>query len=215
MTDRIPAREHFGSGRLLIDPAKAVFINCPFDEEFAPLFDAIVFTTVCCGFLPRCAMESGGVADSRMQRVTQAVFSSKYSIHDLSRCRGEGEANLARFNMPLELGIAMARRHLAGRTGEDHDWLLLVPEGHQYMRFLSDLAGFDPKTHKGTIETVVPRVALWLATRPDAVQATTSRKILAALPAFQAERIRLREEWGDEIPWADVVLAAMKSIPSI
>jgi hypothetical protein len=35
---------------------------------------------------------------------------SKYSIHDLSRCTGEGAENFARLNMPLEPGIAMARQ---------------------------------------------------------------------------------------------------------
>ena len=45
-----------------------------------------------------------------MDRITRAILSSKYSIHDLCRCRGEGDANLARFNMPLELGVSMAQR---------------------------------------------------------------------------------------------------------
>lgn len=58
------ARVHFGQGKLAIDPAKAVFINCPFDEEFRLNFDAIVFTTVCCGFMPRSALETGSVAES-------------------------------------------------------------------------------------------------------------------------------------------------------
>lgn len=40
----------------------------------------------------------------------KAIRGSKYSVHDLSRCRGEGDENLARFNMPLELGMAMAER---------------------------------------------------------------------------------------------------------
>ncbi|HSN85214.1 MAG TPA: hypothetical protein VL025_00585 [Thermoanaerobaculia bacterium] len=87
-------REHFGQGRLAIDPARAVFINCPFDPEFELTFDAILFSTVCCGFVPRSALESGTIAASRMERITQAIFSSKYSIHDLSRCRGEGSEQL-------------------------------------------------------------------------------------------------------------------------
>ena len=39
-------REHFGQGNLKTDPATSVFINCPLDEDFAPLFDALVFATV-------------------------------------------------------------------------------------------------------------------------------------------------------------------------
>jgi hypothetical protein len=203
-------REHFGQGKLAIDPAKAVFINCPYDTDFQPTFDAIVFATVCCGFIPRSALESGTVAESRMERITQAIFSSKYSIHDLSRCRGEGSELLARFNMPLELGIAMARRFMTATKNKRRDWLLLVPEGHVYLKVVSDLAGFDPMRYDGGTESVIPKVISWLATRPDAVQAPTPKSVLAELPSFQAEKDRLQKEWQGNVPWADLVLAALK-----
>jgi hypothetical protein len=115
--------------RAAIEPAKSVFINCPFDANYAPLFDAIVFASACCGFIPRSALESGSVAEPRMERITRALFSSKYSIHDLSRCRGEGD--------------------------DEHDWLVLAPEGHAYLRFLSDPAAYDLATHDGSVEGVV------------------------------------------------------------
>ena len=137
-------REHFGIGALSFDPATSVFLNCPYDPEYQSRFDAAVLATICCGFTPRSALESGTVADPRMERIMRAIFESKYSIHDLSRCRGEGDANLARFNMALELGIAMACRFLSIRATDKHDWLAIVPSGHQYARFISDLGGFDP-----------------------------------------------------------------------
>lgn len=136
-------RVQFGQGELTVDASKSVFINCPFDNEFKPLMDAIIFAVACCGFLPRSAYESGSVAVPRMERIIQAIFTSKYSIHDLSRYRGEGEERLARFNMPLELGIAMARRSMQRSKKEKHDWFVLVPEGHQYQKVISDLAAFD------------------------------------------------------------------------
>jgi hypothetical protein len=203
-------REHFGRGKLAIDPAKAVFINCPYDEDFLSTFDAIVFATICCGFMPRSALESGTVAESRMERITQAIFSSKYSIHDLSRCRGEGSEQLARFNMPLELGIAMARRFATTSKSKRHDWLLLVPQGHVYTKFISDLAGFDPISYEGGTDSVIPKVMFWLATRPDAVQIPTPKVVLAGLPKFQAEKERLLKEWKGTVPWADLVLAALE-----
>jgi hypothetical protein len=203
-------REHFGQGRLAIDPKKAVFVNCPFDPDFGLTFDAIVFATVCCGFLPRSALESGSVAVPRVDRIVQAIFSSKYSIHDLSRCRGEGDQNLARFNMPLELGMAMARRFVTKDESEQHDWLILVPEGHQYFRFVSDLAGFDPVRYDGTPQSVVPKLMGWLATRPDAARTPTPRQVLGALPQFRQAQARLKEEWGGQVPWADLVLTAIE-----
>jgi hypothetical protein len=203
-------RHHFGQGRLALDPAKAVFINCPFDKEFEPTFDAIVLAVACCGFIPRSALESGDVAVSRMERIVRAIFTSQYSIHDLSRCRGEGDEQLARFNMPLELGIAMACRFQSGRRAPRHDWLLLVPEGHLYGKFISDLAGFDPMQHDGSPETVIPKVMLWLATRPSAVQTSTPHEVITAIPEFRRKKAELGAAWGGSIPWADQVLAAIE-----
>jgi len=35
--------------------AGSVFINCPFDDDYWPTFEALVFTAVACGFvLPMC-----------------------------------------------------------------------------------------------------------------------------------------------------------------
>lgn len=35
----------------------SVFINCPFDSDYKPLLDAIVFAVFDCGFIARCALE--------------------------------------------------------------------------------------------------------------------------------------------------------------
>jgi hypothetical protein len=37
--------------------ADNVFINCPFDPEYAPIFEAIVFAVNDAGFRPKCARE--------------------------------------------------------------------------------------------------------------------------------------------------------------
>jgi hypothetical protein len=160
--------DRYGTPDFTFDAAKSVFINCPFDDEYAPLLDAIVLSTVCCGFLPRSAVESGRVSVPRLDRISAALFSSKYSIHDLSRCRGEGEHNVARFNMPLELGMAMTLKLLNAERRLEHDWLLLVPRSHEYLRFISDLAGVDPKKHDGRVESIIPCVLSWLHTLPEA-----------------------------------------------
>jgi hypothetical protein len=99
--------------------------------------------------MPRSSLETGSVADSRLDRIRTALFSSRYSVHDLSRCAGEGDQNLARFNMPLELGMAMARRYISRK--KQHDWMVLVPQGHAYQRFISDLLGHDPVFYDGGI----------------------------------------------------------------
>jgi hypothetical protein len=69
--------------------------------------------------------------------------------------------------MPLELGMAMARRYMG--TAHDHEWLILAPKGHAYLRFASDLAAFDPATHDGTVKSVVFAVSCpgWPLTRAE------------------------------------------------
>ena len=191
------------------DPSKSVFINCPFDSAYKALLHAIIFASVCRGFFPRSAVESGSVADPRMARILEVLFSSRYSIHDLSRCRGEGSEALARFNMPLELGMALAIRHQDGQ----HDWAVLVPNDHQYLKFVSDLGGFDPLTHDGTVQMVVRAVTSWLAIRPDAVPGATPKQVLDLLPKYEEEVVRLTEEWGEaSLPWRELVAAAIKIV---
>ncbi len=212
---RTGAREHLGQGRFALDPSRAVFINCPYDAEYQATFDALVFSAVCCGFTPRSALETRTVADARIDRIVEAIFASKYSIHDLSRCRGEGSEMLARFNMPLELGIAMARRFMDRKKRDRHDWLVLVPEGHQYVRFVSDLAGFDPMRYDGTTEAMVPKVMSWLATRPETLRTPTPSNVLAALPRFRAEKDRRQADWRGELPWVDLLIAAIEISESL
>lgn len=203
-------REHFGAGVLSLNPATSVFLNCPYDPEYQPLFDSAVLAVICCGVTPRSALESGTIAEPRMARITRAIFESKYSIHDLSRCKGEGDANLARFNMPLELGIAMARRYLSRRAADRHDWLVMVPAGHAYGRYISDLAGFDPVAHDGSERSLIVTLMAWLATRVDAVGTLSPRQVLKGLPKFRREMRSLRKTWGPWPPWVDVVLAGLK-----
>ena len=209
MTGEPRKREQFGRGKLAVDPANSVFINCPFDADFEAAFDAIFFAVVCSGYCPRSALETGSVGVPRLDRIASGIFGSKYSIHDLSRCRGEGTEQLARFNMPLELGMAMARAFAPGSSKRlRHEWLVMVPEGHVYLKFISDLAAYDPVRHDGTGESIVPQVMSWLATRDDAVEAPPAYRVVEELPAYRARKALLQGQWKGHVPWADLVLAA-------
>lgn len=91
--------------RLDPDYDRNVFINCPFDREYEPLFEAIVFTVHAAGFVPRCARERLDSSEIRLQKIIKLIRVSRYSIHDLSRTQLDRTTALPRFNMPLELGI--------------------------------------------------------------------------------------------------------------
>jgi len=195
---------------------KSVFINCPYDPGFADLFHSIVFTVVAHGFIPRSAKESEASADPRIERISEALFESKYSIHDLSRFTGEGVDNLARFNMPLELGIAIALRYAGRRTGRVHNWHVLVAGGYAYQRFASDLAGFDPSMHDMTVTSMVRVVSSWLKRQPDVASPSPSaRAVLAAYEEFRLQVEHLRHEALDDSIWPDVLLAAYRTSPRL
>src|ERR1700730_13896342 len=131
-------------GRLLPKYEKSCFINCPFDPEYRAQMLAAVFSVAAHGFVARSARETEGDPEPRFSRILTTIAACKYSIHDLSRSTGAGDGNLARFNMPLELGMAAAFRFEREGSIRPHRWLALVPEGYVYQKVISDLAGFDP-----------------------------------------------------------------------
>ena len=84
-----------------------VFINCPFDAEYKPIFYAIVFTIVRAGYRARCALETDDAAENRLGKIIKIISECRYGIHDISRTETNGDPPLPRFNMPLELGSGL------------------------------------------------------------------------------------------------------------
>ena len=85
----------------------SVFINCPFTEDYASLFEAMTFTVLACGYLPRSALEKGDSGEVRMDKITRLIKASLYSIHDLSAVELDATNHLPCFNMPFELGLTL------------------------------------------------------------------------------------------------------------
>jgi hypothetical protein len=217
-------------------PALSVFVNCPFDDDYRPIREAIIFTIACCGFRPRSADESELSHISRMERIAHGIFTSNYSVHDLSRCRGEGTELFARFNMPLELGIAMGRWFLSSglkrqryenivkksrlvtnlmELAQSHRWLVLVPVDAEKDRYVSDLKAFDFDNHGGDIAKTVSIVVKWLGVADGAVPGITPKLILEALPTFQERKAIRAAKWTGPLPWRELVDAALESVPKL
>lgn len=192
------------SGQSSKDPERSVFINCPFDDLFKPLMDAIILATVACGYIPRTAVDSGDVARPRMQRIVETMQECRYSIHDLSRCQGSGDwDNYARFNMPLELGMALIL---------EHDWLVIVPEGHNYTAFVSDLGGYDLPPADPVPGDVIAVVVPWLSTRRNEFTISAGA-VTSAFAGFQ--EIVARQEltdWPRGLPFDLVIEAAAQAL---
>ena len=92
---------------------RSVFINCPFDEAFAPLLQAIAFCVTDLGYCPRLAPENADNAANRLDRIIDLIRGSKYGIHDLSRCKSAVPGEYARMNMPFDSASITERRNLA------------------------------------------------------------------------------------------------------
>ena len=193
---------------------KSVFINCAFDSEFRDLLLAMVFSVTSHGFVPRSARESEGVAEPRMSRILKTLSECKYSIHDLSRYSGEGVDNISRFNMPLELGMAAALRFERLGSDRPHNWLVLVPEGFVYQRFVSDLAGFDPGKHAQSVESVIREVSAWLRLQEDVVAfPPTALEIFKSFGTLQQSYEELQVASLQRESWADLLPASYKAVP--
>jgi hypothetical protein len=193
---------------------KSVFINCPFDADFRELLLAIVFSVAAHGFVARSARETEGTAEPRISRILQTLASSKYSIHDLSRFSGEGPENVARFNMPLELGMAAALRFERIGTSRPHNWLVLVPEGYVYHKFISDLAGFDPGKHTQSPSSVIREVSAWLRLQADVMDpAPSALRIHDAFGDFCNHVGSLQTAALEKASWADLLLATHHAVP--
>lgn len=50
-----------------------VFINCPFDQDYAPTFRALIFTIYACGFSPRSARELDDGGQTRIDKLFNLI----------------------------------------------------------------------------------------------------------------------------------------------
>jgi len=83
-----------------------VFINVPFDDEYEPLFLALIAGLVGLGFTPRSVLQIPP-NQRRLERILTQIKRCAFSVHDLSRVEPSGVRDpVPRFNMPFELGLA-------------------------------------------------------------------------------------------------------------
>jgi hypothetical protein len=126
-----------------------VFLNIPFDERYERLYLALIAGLTTIGLTPRSVLEIPPV-QNRLERLIDLIQSCGSSIHDLSRVEvSPSKPRCPRFNMPFETGLAVAWAHMAP---VDHRWFLFEAVSFRVQKSLSDVNGFDPFIHKGTVE---------------------------------------------------------------
>jgi hypothetical protein len=141
--------------------AKAVFINCPFDDQFKPILRAMVFTIISSGYHPRCALDVSDGTDIRVRKIADMIGECDWVIHDLSRVEITG--GLPRFNMAMELGLHLGARLLGQGRHRRKRALILDAMPHRYDQVLSDISGQDIEVHKNKPNEAIRCVRDWLS----------------------------------------------------
>jgi hypothetical protein len=170
------------------DGENHVFINCPFDDEYRPLFEAMLFTILECGFVARTAAEVDDSSQVRIDKVGEIIAESRLGIHDISRTEPDPASGLPRFNMPLELGMFLGAKRYGNPRQRQKRCLILDRERYRYQRFCSDIAGHDIRSHENNPALAIRLVRDWL--RNALVDASTlpgGSRIAGRYALFQAE----------------------------
>jgi len=201
--------------------ARSVFINCPFDAEYKPLFRAACFTILACGYTPRCALDQSDSGAVRFTEIVTMITECGLSIHDISRVQLDKESRLPRFNMPLELGADLGLRLQGSARQRARKILILDTESHRYDKTLSDISGMDIEAHGDESGRVIRHVRDWLNANREA-----DRPVLPGAAAIAADHEAyltivpdiisgLRLDPHDDLPHGDYLHVVKLALPLI
>jgi len=121
---------------------QSVFLNIPYDAQFEELYLAYIVGLTQLGLKINATLALPN--QDRLKRIVGLIEKSDVSIHDLSRI--ESSSGIPRFNMPLELGLALFRSHI---TRGRHRVFVFEKKAYRVQRSTSDVNGIDPQIHKG------------------------------------------------------------------
>jgi len=137
----VPRRKRIGS----------VFLNIPYDSGFEDLYLAYIVGLTQLGLRVNAtvAVPNQGC----LETIIKLIEESSISIHDLSRI--QISKGIPRFNMPVELGLALYRSHV---TRGMHRACVFESKPYRAQRSTSDINGIDPQIHNGTAKGVMAGV---------------------------------------------------------
>ena len=188
------------SGRCI----ESVFLNIPYDLAFENLYLAYIVGLTQLGL--RANATVGVPNQGRPDTIIGLIERSDFSIHDLSRI--ELSNGIPRFNMPVELGLALYRSHV---TEGRHRVYVFERRAYRAQRSTSDINGIDPKIHNGTAKGVMAGLRN-IFRQPGDV--TTVPEMLASYRAVRKKLSDLRLNSGGQSlfqasVFQDLVLAAL------
>ena len=168
---------------------KNVFINCPFDSGYTPIFQAIIFTVLDSGYNPRCALEDSNAGETRIDKIRRIISECRYGVHDISCTELSDATDLPRFNMPLELGMFLGCQYYGSPKQKTKSCLVLDREQYRFSKFISDIGGQDIFSHDGCVKGAIREVRNWLrtVTKDNETILPGAERIQERFEYFQAE----------------------------
>jgi hypothetical protein len=186
----------------------SIFFNCPFDRDYQPIFDALIFATYDCGYRPRCALELDDGGQVRVEKIIKMIESCRLGVHDISRTELDRENQLPRFNMPFELGLFVGAARFGTKAQTSKISLILDRERYRFQKFISDIAGQDIAAHKDEPQNAIKALRTWLASIPSAQPLPGGASVAKRYQAFQKQLpgiLQKLELEPDEVTFADYV----------
>ena len=167
---------------------ESVFLNIPYDSAFEDLYLAYIVGLTQLGLRIHAALAVPN--QGRLGTIIELIEQSEFSIHDLSRV--EVSRGVPRFNMPVELGLALYRSHA---TKGKHRVFIFESKAHRAQRSTSDVNGIDPQIHKGTPKGLMSALRN-IFRQPGDV--TTVPEMLASYRAVKRRLPELRRNAGSK-----------------
>jgi hypothetical protein len=171
-------------------PPDAAFLNIPYDAQHEELFLAFLAGLSGFALIPHATLEIPG-SQRRLDRIFRLLGRCRYSLHDLSRVEVDPTPPATpRFNMPFELGLAVA---LEKTQRPRHEWLVFETRSHRVWKSLSDLAGTDEYVHGGTPRGVLQALTNALVRRRHQPTVAELEEVYRDVSEYARElKVRLR-----------------------
>lgn len=178
--------------------AGTAFINLAYVNSNEDLFLSLLAGLAGFGLVPVAAMHDPG-SDPQLSRIYRLIEQSVISFHDLSYVRLDPPSpRTPRFNMPFELGLAVA---VALSTNRQHHWFLLEQVTHRAAKSLSDISGTNVQIHDGHAPSVLKAVSNALARH-------SHRPTLQQLQAIYADVAAKGQRLKSQDGWSNIFLAS-------
>jgi hypothetical protein len=183
---------------------ESVFLNIPYDVAFENLYLAYIVGLTQLGLAINVAVAVPN--QGRLGTIIELINKSDFSVHDLSRV--ELSRGVPRFNMPVELGLALYRSHI---TKGKHRVFIFEHKQYRAQRSTSDVNSIDPQIHNGTVKGLMSGLRN-IFRQPQDV--TTVPEMLASYRSVKQKIPQLRRNAGSKslfeaAIFQDLTLAAL------